>query len=67
MMVVMDSRKNDFIRFPTQKATIKINFTQDKSALQMITVEVKEEIDQEGVKDTESDPSKALFHNNHFN
>jgi hypothetical protein len=32
----------------------------------MITVEVKEELD-EGVKDAEYDPSKALFHNNHFN
>ena len=65
MQSTSDGRKNDFVRFPAQKATIKVNFTHEKSKLQMITVGVKEELDG-GVKDSECDPSKALFHNNHY-
>lgn len=65
MQSTSDGRKNDFVRFPAQKATIKVDFTHDKSRLQMITVGVKEELE-EGLKDSECDPNKALFHNNHY-
>ncbi len=57
--------KNDFVQFPTQKFTLKLDFTDDSNKLQMISVQIKEELE-EGLKETDSDPYKALFHNFHI-
>jgi hypothetical protein len=62
-------RKNEFLNFPTQKIVIRLEYTYDKEALQLVSVNVKEELPgggPMGVKDTENDPNKAIFHNLHF-